>query len=89
MRKEQDNVLSAGGERASWHEIVDAGEKGVRQRTPCRWGGSVMVLDCGRGCKESRKTYFLEVERKRVGVRLWTRMGREQDNILSGSGEGE
>ena len=48
-----------------------------------------MVLDCGRGCKESRKTYFLEVERKRDGVRLWTRMGREQDNILSGSGEGE
>ena len=47
-----------------------------------------MVSDCGPGCKESRTTYSLEVERERDGVRLWTRMQREQDDVLSGGGEG-
>jgi hypothetical protein len=47
-----------------------------------------MVSDCGRGCEESRTTYQLEVERERDGVRLRTRMWREQDNILSGGGYG-
>ena len=47
-----------------------------------------MVLDCGPGCEESRKTHFLEVERECDGVRLWTRMQREQDDVLSGGGEG-
>ena len=47
-----------------------------------------MVSDSGPGCKESRTTYSLEVERERDGVRLRTRMRREQDNVLSGGGEG-
>ena len=47
-----------------------------------------MVSDCGPGCEESRMTYFLKVERERGGVRLWTRMRREQDDVLSGGGEG-
>ena len=47
-----------------------------------------MVSDCGRGCKESRATYELGVERDRDGVRLWARMRREQDNVLPGGGEG-
>ena len=47
-----------------------------------------MVSDCGRGCEESRTTYDLEVKRERDGVRLWTRMRREQDNVLPGGGEG-
>ena len=47
-----------------------------------------MVRDCGCGCEESRTTYSLEVDRERDSVRLWTRMRREQDNVLSGSGEG-
>ena len=47
-----------------------------------------MVLDCGLGCEESRKMYFLEVERVCDGVRLWTQMQREQDNVLPGGGEG-
>ena len=41
-----------------------------------------MVSDCGPGCEESRKMYFLEVERVCDGVRLWTQMQREQDNVL-------
>ena len=51
-------------------------------------GGSVMVSDCAPGCEESRTTYFLKVERERDGVRLWTRMRREQDDVLPGGGEG-
>ena len=47
-----------------------------------------MVSDCGLGCKESRKTYFLEVEREHNGVRLWIRMQREQDDVSTGGGEG-
>ena len=47
-----------------------------------------MVSDCGLRCKQSRMTYQLEVERGQDGVRLWTGMQREQDNILSGGGEG-
>ena len=47
-----------------------------------------MVSDCGRGCEESRTTYQLEVERERDGVRLWTRMQREQDDVPTGGGEG-
>ena len=47
-----------------------------------------MVSDCGPRCEESRMTYFLKVERERDGVRLWTRMRREQDDVLSGGGEG-
>ena len=47
-----------------------------------------MVSDYGPRCEESRTTYQLEVERERNGVRLWTRMRRGQDDILSGGGEG-
>ena len=47
-----------------------------------------MVSDSGPGCEESRTTYFLEVERERDGVRLRTRMRREQDNVPTGGGEG-
>ena len=47
-----------------------------------------MVLDCGPGCEESRKTHFLEVERECDGVRLWTWMQTEQDNVPTGGGEG-
>ena len=47
-----------------------------------------MVSDCRCGCEESRMTYCLEVERERGGVRLWTQMRREQDDVLSGGGEG-
>ena len=47
-----------------------------------------MVSDCGPGCKESRKTYFLEVERESDGVRLWTRIQREQDDVPTEGGEG-
>ena len=47
-----------------------------------------MVSDCRCGCEESRTTYFLEVERERDGVRLWTRMRREHDDVLPGGGEG-
>ena len=46
-----------------------------------------MVSDCGPGCEESRTTYWLEVERERDGVRLRTRMRREQDNVLPAGGE--
>ena len=46
-----------------------------------------MVSDCGPGREESRTTYCLEVERERDGLRLRTRMRREQDNVLSGGGE--
>ena len=47
-----------------------------------------MVSDCGPGCEESRTTYQLEVERGQDGVRLWTQMRTEQDDILSGGREG-
>ena len=47
-----------------------------------------MVSDCGPRCKESRTMYQLEVEREWDGVRLWTQMQREQDDILSGGREG-
>ena len=47
-----------------------------------------MVSECGRGCKQNRITYCLEMERKRAGVRLWTRMQRKQDNAPTGDGEG-
>ena len=47
-----------------------------------------MLSDSGPGREESRTTYNLEVERERDGVRLWTRMRREQDNVLAGGGEG-
>jgi hypothetical protein len=33
-------------------------------------------------------TYFLEVERKRDGVRVWVWMQMEQANILPGGREG-
>ena len=32
--------------------------------------------------------HFLKVERERDGVRLWTQMQREQNNVLSGGREG-
>ena len=48
----------------------------------------MIVSDREPGCEESRMTYSLEVERERDGVRLRTRMRREQDNVLSGGGEG-
>ena len=47
----------------------------------------MMVSDCGPGCKESRTTYQLKVERERDGVRLKTQMRGEWDNILPGGGE--
>ena len=47
-----------------------------------------MVSDCGQGSEESRTTYDLEVKRERDGVRLWTRMRREQDDVLPRGGEG-
>ena len=47
-----------------------------------------MVSDCERGCEESRMTYCLDLERERDRVRLWTRMRREQDDVLPGGGEG-
>ena len=46
-----------------------------------------MVSDCGQGCEQSRTTYSLEVERERDGVRLWIRMRREQDDVLTGGGQ--
>ena len=46
-----------------------------------------MVSDCGHGREESRTTYFLEVERERDGLKLRTRMRREQDNVLPGGGK--
>ena len=48
----------------------------------------MMVSDCGGECKEGRTTYFLKVERKCDGVRWWTQMRREQDDIPTGGGEG-
>ena len=47
-----------------------------------------MMSEWGRRCKESRTTFELEVEREHDGVRLRTRMRREQDNVHSGGGEG-
>ena len=41
-----------------------------------------MVSDCRPGCKASKTAYKLEVERVRGGVRLWTQMRTEQDNVL-------
>ena len=46
-----------------------------------------MVSDCGPGCEESRTTYQLEVERECDGVRLWTQMQTEQDDVPTGGGE--
>ena len=46
-----------------------------------------MVSDRGHRCKESRTMYELEVK-ERDGVRLRTRMRREQDNVLPRGGEG-
>ena len=46
-----------------------------------------MVSDRGRRCEESRTMYKLEVK-EHDGVRLRTRMRREQDNVLPGGGEG-
>ena len=46
-----------------------------------------MVLDCGPRCEQSRTTYQLEVERERDGVRLWTGMRREQEDVLPRGGE--
>ena len=67
---------------------MNAGAKRARQRTSWRWRGGVIVSDCGCGCEESRTTYQLEMERERDDVRLSMWMQREQDNILSGGGEG-
>ena len=47
----------------------------------------MMVSDCGPECEESRMMYSLEAERERDGVRLWTGMRREQEDILSEGGE--
>ena len=47
-----------------------------------------MVSDCGPECKESRTTYSLEAQRERDGVRLWTQMRREKDNVPARGGEG-
>ena len=47
-----------------------------------------MVSDYGPGCEESRMMYSLEAEREQDGVRLWTRMQREQDDVSTGGGEG-
>ena len=88
MQREQDDVLSKGGERVGWCQIVDPDANRAGQCTNWRWRESVMVSDCEPGCKESRKTYFLEVERERDGVRLWTQMQREQDNVPTGGREG-
>ena len=88
MRREQDDVLSVGGEGVGWCQIVDLDAKRAGQCTNWRWRGSGMVSDCGPGCEESRKTYFLEVERERDGVRLWTQMQKEQDDVPTGGGEG-
>jgi hypothetical protein len=68
-------------------QIVDTHAKGSGQRTSWRWRGSVMVSDCRGGCKGSRKTYVLEVERGRDGVRLWMQMQREQGNVRPGGGD--
>ena len=45
-----------------------------------------MVSDCGPRCEESRTTYQLEVERERDGIRLWTGMRREQEDVPTGGG---
>jgi hypothetical protein len=47
-----------------------------------------MVSDCGPRCEESRTMYSLEAEREWDGVRLWTWMQREKDNVPTGGGEG-
>ena len=47
-----------------------------------------MVSDGGPECEESKTTYQLEVEREQDGVRLWTQMQREQDDVSTGGGEG-
>ena len=45
-----------------------------------------MVSGCGCRCKGHMTTYFLEVEREHESIRLWTRMKREQNNVLPGGG---
>ena len=74
MQREQDDILSGGGEGVGWCQIVDPDAKRVGRRTLWRWRGSGMVSDCGPGCEESRTTYSLEAEREWDGVRLWTWM---------------
>ena len=66
---------------------MDLDANRAEQHINWRWRGSGMVLDYGPGCEESRKMHFLEVERERDGVRLWTQMQTEQDDILTGGGE--
>ena len=46
------------------------------------------VSDCRRGCKGSTTTYSLKVKRECDGVRLWTQMQMEKDNVQTGGGEG-
>ena len=48
----------------------------------------MIVSDRGPGCEESTTTYQLEVESERDRVRLWTRMRKEQDDVLAAGGEG-
>ena len=88
MWREQEDALPGGGERAWWCQIVDPDAKRAEQCTLWRQRRSRMVSDCGPECEESRKTYFLEVERERNGVRLWTQMQREQDDIPTRGEEG-
>ena len=83
MQREPDNVQTGRGEEARWCHIVNKDAKGAGQRTSWRWRGSVKMSDCRHECQRSRITYSLKVERERDGVRLWTRMQREQDNVLS------
>ena len=82
MQIEQDEVTTEGGEGVGWCQIVDLDAKRAGQHTLWRWRGSRMVSDCGPGCKQSRMTYQLEVEREWNGVRLWTQMQREQEDAL-------
>ena len=69
MRREQDDVPTGGGEGAGWCQIVDQDVKRAGRHTSWRWRESMMVSDCRPGCKESRTTYQLEVEREWDGVR--------------------
>ena len=87
MQREEE-VPAEGGEGPWWSQIMDQDAKRAGQRTGWRWRKSVMVSDRGPGCEKTRTTYELEVERERDGVRLWTRMRTEQDDILTTGGEG-
>jgi hypothetical protein len=46
-----------------------------------------MTSESGHNCTGSETTYFLEVESECNGVRLWTRMQRERDEVLPGGGD--